>query len=99
MRDARLQKSFDCLIAASVYHSAGNMMSGRDTRVRPQPPASGVLSFGRRAAKIAARERPTSNNRSLMTAHAREEPRSEEHTSELQSLRHLVCRLLLEKKN
>src|SRR5438045_6080220 len=25
--------------------------------------------------------------------------RSEEHTSELQSLRHLVCRLLLQKKN
>src|SRR5205814_9685189 len=34
--------------------------------------------------------------------HAREASivdRSEEHTSELQSLRHLVCRLLLEKKN
>src|ERR1035441_6529802 len=32
--------------------------------------------------------------------HHREEcKRSEEHTSELQSLRHLVCRLLLEKKN
>src|SRR5947199_5208501 len=29
---------------------------------------------------------------------ARWQPRSEEHTSELQSLRHLVCRLLLEKK-
>src|SRR5437899_4405979 len=28
----------------------------------------------------------------------REAPRSEEHTSELQSLRHLVCRLLHEKK-
>src|SRR5262247_398316 len=27
-----------------------------------------------------------------------DKPRSEEHTSELQSLRHLVCRLLLEKK-
>src|SRR5207244_12032960 len=27
------------------------------------------------------------------------EPRSEEHTSELQSPDHLVCRLLLEKKN
>src|SRR5947199_3591484 len=27
-----------------------------------------------------------------------EKQRSEEHTSELQSLRHLVCRLLLEKK-
>src|ERR1035441_9472713 len=30
---------------------------------------------------------------------ARYHRRSEEHTSELQSLRHLVCRLLLEKKN
>src|ERR1039458_10462397 len=29
---------------------------------------------------------------------ARDTDRSEEHTSELQSLRHLVCRLLLEKK-
>src|SRR5205814_8768744 len=29
---------------------------------------------------------------------AQHQPRSEEHTSELQSLRHLVCRLLLEKK-
>src|SRR3989442_5410363 len=28
-----------------------------------------------------------------------QEPRSEEHTSELQSRPHLVCRLLLEKKN
>src|SRR5438876_6908034 len=30
---------------------------------------------------------------------ARQNPRSEEHTSELQSPVHLVCRLLLEKKN
>src|SRR5690554_7187721 len=30
---------------------------------------------------------------------AHELPRSEEHTSELQSRPHLVCRLLLEKKN
>src|ERR1035438_8334777 len=30
---------------------------------------------------------------------ARAQHRSEEHTSELQSLRHLVCRLLLEKKS
>src|SRR3712207_7394067 len=29
---------------------------------------------------------------------ARDEPRSEEHTSELQSRQYLVCRLLLEKK-
>src|SRR5687767_15378074 len=32
------------------------------------------------------------------TRSARGEPRSEEHTSELQSLAYLVCRLLLEKK-
>src|SRR5258708_19082345 len=31
--------------------------------------------------------------------HLSEEARSEEHTSELQSPDHLVCRLLLEKKN
>src|SRR5436853_6027552 len=39
--------------------------------------------------------------RSLRGAAARSvaSRRSEEHTSELQSLRHLVCRLLLEKKN
>src|SRR5947199_7201477 len=32
------------------------------------------------------------------SCHSEAFPRSEEHTSELQSLRHLVCRLLLEKK-
>src|SRR5690625_5957599 len=32
-------------------------------------------------------------------AHGAFGPRSEEHTSELQSCGHLVCRLLLEKKN
>src|SRR3712207_7075598 len=31
--------------------------------------------------------------------HSRGPPRSEEHTSELQSRQYLVCRLLLEKKN
>src|SRR2546425_1319443 len=37
--------------------------------------------------------------RSRLTCfHRGEEPRSEEHTSELQSLAYLVCRLLLEKK-
>src|SRR5262245_65613101 len=35
---------------------------------------------------------------SAVAASASRKARSEEHTSELQSLRHLVCRLLLEKK-
>src|SRR3712207_7275700 len=36
---------------------------------------------------------------SLDAAKYRHPPRSEEHTSELQSRQYLVCRLLLEKKN
>src|SRR5437016_6959158 len=37
--------------------------------------------------------------RAGVAAGRHDEPRSEEHTSELQSLTNLVCRLLLEKKN
>src|SRR5258705_9826739 len=37
-------------------------------------------------------------SRSVIDMRERQSGRSEEHTSELQSLRHLVCRLLLEKK-
>src|SRR5947199_2147330 len=46
----------------------------------------------RRAAKAAARHRVGHFSLACRSF------RSEEHTSELQSLRHLVCRLLLEKK-
>src|SRR5262245_62341220 len=44
---------------------------------------------------------PIAHNFSLEAKYRQEHGvvRSEEHTSELQSLRHLVCRLLLEKKN
>src|SRR5262245_64335461 len=49
-----------------------------------------------------AAQRPLTPRRSWLRAPAlncgSEQSRSEEHTSELQSLRHLVCRLLLEKK-
>src|SRR5258705_3018261 len=37
-------------------------------------------------------------NRNTVSGWTARQTRSEEHTSELQSLRHLVCRLLLEKK-
>src|SRR2546422_7157034 len=49
---------------------------------------------------IACRGRPSGRARSVPTraARARAAHRSEEHTSELQSRLHLVCRLLLEKK-
>src|SRR5258705_4493989 len=42
---------------------------------------------------------PYSRNCQTFRAPRQSRGRSEEHTSELQSLRHLVCRLLLEKKN
>src|SRR5437899_7522098 len=43
-------------------------------------------------------QRPLPDARAAVAADRGEPARSEEHTSELQSLRHLVCRLLLEKK-
>src|SRR5689334_23988532 len=53
------------------------------------PPTSGP------AARAAAPEAVHAAARRIRSA----SPRSEEHTSELQSQFHLVCRLLLEKKN
>src|SRR5438093_8987784 len=41
---------------------------------------------------------PNATGRQLLSSYARHLLRSEEHTSELQSLTNLVCRLLLEKK-
>src|SRR5205809_5470697 len=52
-------------------------------------PAAHVLSEERDALVIVARQE---------ARHVRRQDRSEEHTSELQSRLHLVCRLLLEKK-
>src|SRR2546429_3871539 len=57
------------------------------------------LRSGRRSAVPAARERERETNDGIQGAHGGlTTPRSEEHTSELQSRLHLVCRLLLEKK-
>src|SRR2546422_8559170 len=46
-----------------------------------------------------ARPRTALSRRPAARRHRRTTRRSEEHTSELQSRLHLVCRLLLEKKN
>src|SRR5256885_4937493 len=63
-----------------------------------RPPRSTLFPYTTlfRSARI-----PASRHRSdgKPVALHREEPRSEEHTSELQSPCNLVCRLLLEKKN
>src|SRR5205809_4153690 len=48
---------------------------------------------------MGSRLRPYGSVRMLQPVWSRDLRRSEEHTSELQSRLHLVCRLLLEKKN
>src|SRR2546422_4829688 len=55
-----------------------------------------VTDFG--IAKAASGGKLTGTGMSIGTPHYMSPERSEEHTSELQSRLHLVCRLLLEKK-
>src|SRR5437899_3720184 len=68
-----------------------------------RPPRSTLFPYTTlfRSVRAAATEkmvvRSDSSKKSLPQS-KRTSRRSEEHTSELQSLRHLVCRLLLEKK-
>src|SRR5690348_17649212 len=57
-------------------------------------PAARRCSLARRAVRRGDRPRRDK----VAKEHAARRPRSEEHTSELQSPVHLVCRLLLEKK-
>src|SRR5205814_9635840 len=56
----------------------------------------GTLGVGEVFEKLVGAEHRPDHSNSQLTTHNSQ--RSEEHTSELQSLRHLVCRLLLEKK-
>src|SRR5947199_6398704 len=63
----------------------------------PICPAHPAASRPRRAGR--ARSPPRATGRRARHRGGGRWERSEEHTSELQSLRHLVCRLLLEKKN
>src|SRR5258705_9070040 len=67
-----------------------------------RPPRSTLFPYttlfrSRRRVEAAERRRRRRGLRGHGEGHGDPE-RSEEHTSELQSLRHLVCRLLLEKK-
>src|SRR2546429_1836900 len=64
--------------------------------VMPAPTWLGVLGMARTTGVGVARR---FSMKPVGTEAATEMTRSEEHTSELQSRLHLVCRLLLEKKN
>src|SRR6202020_3311209 len=62
-----------------------------------RPPRSTLFPYTTLFRSRAGHVQPRRARRPGLRAQRRE-GRSEEHTSELQSLRHLVCRLLLEKK-
>src|SRR5205814_9683872 len=75
--------SFD----ASVLKLGDSIIQGREFMIQN---AEDIVTFSTlRRADLKSGDRLSSADRAQ---------RSEEHTSELQSLRHLVCRLLLEKK-
>src|ERR1035438_7168686 len=82
-RDSRVRRRTTKPLRAAVrFFSRGPLLNVKDT-CAPEMACQNPLSKG-------CRQRKTPENRGYR--------RSEEHTSELQSLRHLVCRLLLEKK-
>src|SRR3712207_6993248 len=72
-----------------AFHPVAGQLEGR----RGGDP--GCLSAGHGAPPLIPRE---PRMRPCGPRHLRGSPRSEEHTSELQSRQYLVCRLLLEKK-
>src|SRR2546429_7389684 len=64
----------------------------------PRPASAQRLNSSRRTSPDSGFVTRTSRESANYTALSQAEQRSEEHTSELQSRLHLVCRLLLEKK-
>src|SRR5262245_62370053 len=76
----------------TLFRSQGGVIPPRDAA--PNAKGTGVL----RGRILNSEGRPLRRVQIRLSGENVPE-RSEEHTSELQSLRHLVCRLLLEKKN
>src|SRR2546425_4771162 len=74
----------------TLFRSAFGRPRNLDHDIRPIYGLPQAASFGERGFRVEAKKRR--NFQADVTV------RSEEHTSELQSLAYLVCRLLLEKK-
>src|SRR5687768_17771433 len=78
---------YTTLFRSAPGRAAGGRARGRAASFAARCPGTG--RYGRRRAARQRRQVPRATG---------SEERSEEHTSELQSRLHLVCRLLLEKK-
>src|SRR5690606_41898625 len=79
-------------ISSGSGHGSAPRMWSRTTATDPREPAGSAPSSS--ALAVAPRTRDSA----AASGVRRRSPRSEEHTSELQSRENLVCRLLLEKK-
>src|SRR5437899_7904338 len=83
--------------ALPIYPAPQMRSAARVERTRQS--ATMTLARARRRRMATNTVAPTASTASATSGYSRMiRARSEEHTSELQSLRHLVCRLLLEKK-
>src|SRR5439155_26507091 len=82
----------------SLFRSRSKAKPARGTSAAWRPWSSSCSTPSAPSARTSA-ARTRSSCASLRPKYARSGRRSEEHTSELQSRGHLVCRLLLEKKN
>src|SRR5205823_14949265 len=85
----------------TLFRSCASTASRRflNGKLRPRPEFARALAT---IGSISGRSRDLRTAlwaRPLLFSRSRTTTRSEEHTSELQSLAYLVCRLLLEKKN
>src|SRR5690625_6692804 len=91
-RSTRLRQSVEEMASAGI----STMVTRSDGRLRKV--ASSIWCPGRVQPTKCANSNTSPGLRHVTIAASASAPRSEEHTSELQSRGHLVCRLLLEKK-
>src|SRR5258706_10310966 len=91
----RLMLADDDLGNLVQQRCAAAHVAGRERRVEGRPL---VVARSEPAGVFQAIHLGMQNRATLLHAPVKRRPRSEEHTSELQSLTNLVCRLLLEKK-
>src|SRR5437899_9739381 len=89
--NAKASSAANKLLSSSSTHSGPYRLMMACTDPVSNPPTTTAAPFVSKA-----KNGRGSSSFNDCFAHER---RSEEHTSELQSLRHLVCRLVLEKKN
>src|SRR3712207_8455888 len=84
----------------TLFRSTQLAAEGRRHQLRPTLDLDGLLRFVARGdARLCLPGEPLAAEPARGVDARPRDPRSEEHTSELQSRQYLVCRLLLEKKN